>query len=215
MLTQLPTPLILLSLLSLARPSTYAQSFTLEKDYFPNFFENFDFFAGPDPTSGTVIYNGQNNDLISESDSVAQWTVDTTDQVTVGRQSIRITSKEAYDKGLIIADISHMPGGICGTWPAFWTFGQNWPTNGEIDIIENVNNVQTNQMTLHTGSTCSISNSQMTGQIATNDCDVYTDSNSGCGITTTDTATYGTAFNQNQGGVYATLIGDNSIQVWF
>lgn len=37
-----------------------------------------------------------------------------------GRSSVRLTSNKAYDSGLIIADIEHMPGGICGTWPALY-----------------------------------------------------------------------------------------------
>jgi beta-glucanase (GH16 family) len=28
-----------------------------------------------------------------------------------------------------------LPAGI-GMWPAFWTYGANWPTNGEIDFME-------------------------------------------------------------------------------
>jgi hypothetical protein len=39
---------------------------------------------------------------------------------TPGRSSVRIESKAAYNHGLFIADIWHMPGGICGTWPALW-----------------------------------------------------------------------------------------------
>ncbi len=85
----------------------------------------------------------------------------------VGRKSVRITSKASFTHGLIISDIGHMPGGICGTWPARtyptrvnlcmcaydiidWTLGPNWPSNGEIDIIEGVNNAATNLMSLHT-----------------------------------------------------------------
>lgn len=38
--------------------------------------------------------------------------------VTQGRASARIESKKTFTHGLIISDIAHMPGGICGTWPA-------------------------------------------------------------------------------------------------
>jgi len=54
-----------------------------------------------------------------------------------GRDSIRISSKRAFDESVVIIDLEHMPHG-CGTWPAFWTRSQDgpWPTGGEIDIIE-------------------------------------------------------------------------------
>lgn len=35
-----------------------------------------------------------------------------------GRDSIRMESKERFDTGLMIADIAHLPGNQCGTWPA-------------------------------------------------------------------------------------------------
>jgi hypothetical protein len=38
--------------------------------------------------------------------------------MTQGRASVRIESKKNFTHGLIIPDIGHMPGGICGTWPA-------------------------------------------------------------------------------------------------
>ena len=53
-----------------------------------------------------------------------------------GRDSIRITSKNAYTDSAFVFDVSHMPEG-CATWPAFWTLTTgSWPSGGEIDIIE-------------------------------------------------------------------------------
>ena len=75
--------------------------------------------------------------------------------------------------------------------------------------------MQTNQVTLHTGSTCSISASSMTGSISTDNCDVSGGDNTGCGVTTTNDATYGSTFNDNGGGVYATLLTTSGIVVWF
>ena len=46
-------------------------------------------------------------------------------------------------------DIQHMPTGK-GTWPAWWSYGPDWPNNGEIDTIETVNIEDVVQQTLHT-----------------------------------------------------------------
>lgn len=35
-----------------------------------------------------------------------------------GRQSVRLTSINTYTHGLIILDLAHMPGSVCGSWPA-------------------------------------------------------------------------------------------------
>ena len=48
-----------------------------------------------------------------------------------GRPSVRITSKAKYNHGLFVLDLNHMPFG-CGTWPAYWLLGPDWPNNGEI-----------------------------------------------------------------------------------
>lgn len=37
-----------------------------------------------------------------------------------GRASVRVSSKKSYDRVLVLADVEHMPGGICGTWPALY-----------------------------------------------------------------------------------------------
>lgn len=43
--------------------------------------------------------------------------------------------KKLTRKGVFIADIEHMPGGVCGIWPAFWMFGPNWPNSGLVFIV--------------------------------------------------------------------------------
>ena len=100
-----------------------------------------------------------------------------------------------------------------------WMVGPNWPDGGEIDIIEGVNSQTSNDMTLHTDDGCSISNTgNFSGSIATSNC--YVDAvgqsaNAGCQITSGDSATYGTGFNSNGGGVYATEWTSDAISIWF
>ena len=96
--------------------------------------------------------------------------------------------------------------------------GQNWPQNGEIDIIEGVNSATTNQMTLHTAPGCSVSNTRgFSGQLKTENCYVNAPGqgqNVGCGITTQDNTTYGDGFNEVGGGVYAMQWTDQAISVF-
>lgn len=69
--------------------------------------------------------------------------------------SVRLEGKRRFNRGLFILDILHMPTG-CGTWPAFWlTDENNWPLNGEIDILEGVNYQTTAKTALHTTQGCS------------------------------------------------------------
>jgi hypothetical protein len=35
-----------------------------------------------------------------------------------GRKSVRVQSKTAYNRALVIADFAHVPGSACGSWPA-------------------------------------------------------------------------------------------------
>ena len=72
-----------------------------------------------------------------------------------GRPAVRIISDNTYTHGLFILDLVHMPWG-CGTWPAYWLLGPDWPSHGEIDIIEGVNTLTQNAISLHTSDNCSI-----------------------------------------------------------
>jgi len=133
-----------------------------------------------------------------------------------GRPTVTIVSNKAYNGGLFIGDFVHIPTG-CGTWPAWWTVGPNWPNGGEIDIIEGVQNAAGDQTTLHTQAGCGFSSadqSQMTGSVQTTTCGPSS-SNSGCGVVTAANS-FGTSFNSNGGGVFAMEWQfTQSIKSWF
>ena len=223
----------------LAFGTTGWAAYTLQDDYFAggDFFDQFTFWNSEneeDPTHGFVAYKDRDSasqmNLINSTNGNAQMHADTTEKSSSGRAAVRITSNKSYQSGLIIADIDHMPGGTCGTWPAFWTTGPDWPHQGEIDIVEGVNDQTTNKYTLHTGPSCSISQGgggsggsdgwkrdiAFSGTVDTSNCDVSNGGdNTGCGIKTTDTQTYGEGFNQNEGGVFATEWTGTGISVYF
>ncbi len=115
-------------------------------------------------------------------------------------------------------DAYHMPTG-CGTWPAWWQNGPNWPAGGEIDILEGINAFTQNQVSLHTGPGCTMpsdmNNNQLstltTGNYNSYDCASVDTSNQGCGSRDqTNDNSYGTGFNNVNGGVYASTWTDRS-----
>jgi hypothetical protein len=67
---------------------------------------------------------------------------DESDAIIIFYHSVRIVSMKTFYHGLVIADFDRMPFG-CSVWPSFWLVGPKWPNNGEIDIVEGVNNKQT------------------------------------------------------------------------
>lgn len=133
-------------------------SYTIDTLYSGStFFQGWTFFTGSDPTHGFVDYldqsDAQSRGLISAGSTV-KIGVDSTSTISptsTGRASVRISSNKVWTHGLFIADLASMPGGICGTWPAFWTLGNGtWPYHGEIDIIEGANDMDENLSSLHT-----------------------------------------------------------------
>jgi hypothetical protein len=98
-------------------PSEVTQSLTLNLRYVN------------ESVATTNGYATANNDSITIS-------VDTTNKWPnggPGRPAVRIISDNTYTHGLFILDLNHMPYG-CGTWPAFWLLGPDWPGNGEIGM---------------------------------------------------------------------------------
>ncbi|KAI9734054.1 MAG: hypothetical protein M1818_006992 [Claussenomyces sp. TS43310] len=128
---------------------------------------------------------------------------------TRGRASVRLESKKQYTTGLFIADIQHMPGNICGSWPAFWTVDlQDWPHGGEIDIMENINEQAYNQETLHTLPGCKLTQGygNANRHLESANCDTSVNYNSGCGVLDDDSVkqpSFGTPFSTKGGGIYA------------
>ncbi|BGP16036.1 hypothetical protein JCM10213v2_004030 [Rhodosporidiobolus nylandii] len=189
----------------------------------------FDASSG-DPTHGQVDYvsldDAKSAGLISTSGTSAMMPyvlglpetfntkVDNTTTLSAGdkRKSIRIASTSAVTIGsLIICDI--IP------WPAWWTVGTDWPSNGEIDILEGVNLETTNQYTLHVkDSDCKQSSSvDITGNAveANNDCNANNDGNAGCSYAEPASGSYGEDFNKKGGGVFVTEFTADAISIWF
>ncbi|CAE6972292.1 unnamed protein product [Symbiodinium natans] len=128
-----------------------------------DFFSKWSFFVGPDPTKGTVKFlsfeEATAQGLIHASFDRVYMGSDASEVLgpTEGRKTVRIESNEWFRNGLIVLDIDHAPVG-CGTWPAFWMFGEDaqhaWPRWGEYDILESVHNRTQSATTLHTRSDC-------------------------------------------------------------
>jgi len=113
-------------------------------------------------------------------------------------------------------DVRHMPQG-CGTWPAIWEAGlNNWPAEGEVDILEGVNDISPNRMTLHTSPGCTMpASSPQTGTILQTDCNALANGNVGCGVADTHVNSFGPSFNANGGGFFAMERTETFLKVWF
>lgn len=94
-------------------------------------------------------------------------------------------------------------------------FGPNWPSSGEIDIIEGVNTQTTNSITLHTSPGCTMNFAGSSGSTPLeSNCNANNGYN-GCSASTWNSANFGTGFNNNGGGVYAMQWESSGIYVWF
>ncbi|KAG8818539.1 hypothetical protein FRC17_010797 [Serendipita sp. 399] len=193
-----------------------------------NFFDEWDFFTSNDPTNGLVNYVDRDtairNGLVYVTEEgKANMHVDNRTVLTVQevlsrsklRPSVRISTKAKYNHGLYILDVAKAPYG-CGTWPAYWSTNSNWPNDGEIDIIENVHSSVSNQVSWHATEGCVLTTpGNYTGTAGSTNCDARVNSNTGCGIVDPSIASFGAAFNEKGGGVYAMKWDNDSIDVWF
>ncbi len=203
-------PLRLASFFALAAAARAA--YTIRDSYNKtNFFDGFEFYSGPDPTQGFVKYQTA---LQANAGSLAGYAHDAVylgvdskvSNPAEGRASTRVNTKKKYTKGLFVADIAHMPSSTCGVWAAYWTFGDDWPHSGEIDIVEGVNRNRSTTYTLHTGEGCSFQQG---------DCNAPGDGTKGCSAPDDPTQLYGDAFNEAGGGVFATEWTSEAIRIWF
>ncbi|KAI1185740.1 concanavalin A-like lectin/glucanase domain-containing protein [Nemania serpens] len=190
--------------------------------------DSFNFFTGEDPNYGFVDYQSREKALASNLVSIDELnrvklgvdSINTYSTSDKGRPSVRITSKADFTHGLFIADFAHMPSSTCGTWPAFWAFnnienGSFWPTGGEINIIEGANTAQRNLFSAHTTAGCQALRTGFTGAQGPTDCSLRSD-NVGCNYATptSDSSTYGDAFNAEGGGVYVLEWDNKDIKIW-
>eukprot|EP00466_Bigelowiella_natans_P013088 jgi/Bigna1/72538/fgenesh1_pg.20_\ len=197
------------------------------------FLQEFEFFTAGDPTHGYVQFVSQSEAaqlrMLQLDAGSIYMSVDKDgnyDPNGPGRKSIRVQSRKVFNGGVFVIDLDHIPSG-CGTWPAFWSVGPQWPDNGEIDILEGVHRNVQDISTLHTREKCSMqtvdtalfTGSWSTGFGGQNATDCYVKStieyaNQGCGIISDDSASFGEAFNRRGGGTVATVWDDEGIRMY-
>jgi len=218
--------LLILTLLFTMFPAVFAYRYSLEDEIIgEKFFHTFSHEAIDDPTHGRVEYVDESTarslNLSYASDDHFIIRGDHTTRLSAqqpkGRKSVRIQSKKAYSNTgtVMVVDIRHMPT-ACGTWPALWTCGENWPHGGEIDLIEGVNNMSPNLVSLHTAPGCQQPAARVQkGTPSSNDCNAYVNYNQGCGVHISDDASFGPSFNAIGGGWYALERTTDEIKAWF
>ncbi|KAJ8073947.1 hypothetical protein PM082_012229 [Marasmius tenuissimus] len=190
-----------------------------------NFFVSWDYYGAIDNTTwGNVTYLDQPNAIqqrltyVDPNTGHAILRVDNTTNLPpaplVNRNTVRITTKEAFDIGsLVILDATHIPYG-CSVWPAFWTLGVGleWPDAGEIDVIEGINNLPFNQMAMHTTNGCfQAANGGQTGRTVNTNCTRP----EGCLVQETKPNSFGVDFARAGGGAWALQFDVAGVFIWF
>lgn len=201
---------------------SFVKGYSLVREYSgQSFFDLWDFYGAYDNTTqGNVIWVNESYATSQrlayvDSQGNAIIKVDNTTDVPMGqnRNAVRITTQDTYDVGsLWIIDLSHIPFG-CSVWPAFWSFGPNWPENGEIDIIEGINLMPNNQISVHSTPGCTHNGSEY--QLGTSGTTTDCSEPSGCTVMETSPNSYGSGFAAAGGGVWATQFDVSGIFIWF
>ncbi|KAI0265538.1 glycoside hydrolase family 16 protein [Gloeopeniophorella convolvens] len=212
--------------LALALPALVkATQYGLVKQYAgTNFFDDWDFYGNFDNlTNGDAIFvtasvaASQQLAFVNSAGN-AIMKVDNKTNVAFNdkRNTVRISSKDRYAVGSVwVADMLHVPFG-CSVWPAFWSQAPGWPTGGEIDTFEGVNNVTNSQISLHTEPGCTVVNAVQTSNIVNStDCSFQSNDNEGCAVQDPDPTSYGAAFAAAGGGVFVTELAETGVSVWF
>ncbi|CAK5272825.1 unnamed protein product [Mycena citricolor] len=187
------------------------------------FLDFFHFDSGTGDNGGNANYvNGVQKGLAYTQGNQVVLAVDTADSVAA-RNSIRMVSDKTFNaagQNLFIFDIAQMPA-VCGTWPAVWFTGANWPTDGEIDVVEGVSLYNKNIYSIHTGSGCSIASSAVSAladvtivEATGTNCDANSDPGA-CGFTDKSATSFGPGFNKAGGGVFALEFSTDGIKNWF
>ncbi|KAJ6532701.1 glycoside hydrolase family 16 protein [Mycena vulgaris] len=187
------------------------------------FLDFFKYDTGTGDNGGAANYvNGVSEGLAYTSGDQVILAVDTAESVSA-RNSLRMVSKTTFnakDNNLFVFDIAHMPA-VCGTWPAVWFTGANWPYDGEIDVVEGVSLYNQNIYSIHTGSGCTIPNSAVSAmtnvkivETGGTNCDANADT-AGCGFSDESSSSFGPGFNSAGGGVFALQFNTDGIKTWF
>ncbi|KIM78459.1 glycoside hydrolase family 16 protein [Piloderma croceum F 1598] len=213
--------------LSLVAPAIVnATQYHLLKDYSgQDFFDGWAYYGNFDNlTNGDAIFVNASvaaSAMLAYVDPVTNHAIIKVDNTTVvpfndKRNTVRITTEDSYGTGsLFVADMIHVPYG-CSVWPAWWSQAPNWPTGGEIDMFEGVNQDTMNQMSLHTEPGCTqISPNQTSTLVSSTDCSFDSNNNQGCIVIDQSTSSYGAGFASGGGGQFVTELAEDGISMWF
>ncbi|GAA5884533.1 hypothetical protein JCM16303_000015 [Sporobolomyces ruberrimus] len=225
MLARLAVPLVSFAFFLPLLPSARA-AYTLKTQFAGDtFFDGWSFWGNRDNlTNGAVYYvaEAQSKGLAYMNDAGnVIIKVDNSSDVAYGglRDSVRITTDEAYGMGsLFVIDTLHTPYG-CSVWGAMWTHARSWPSGGECDIFEGVNLQSQNQVALHTVAGCyapsTDTSTSPNGLLQSTNCDYTVNANQGCTYTDARNASYGAQLAANGGGIFAMEMSSDAISVWF